>query len=177
MDFNLTKEQQMLADTLQRFQAKDYSFEGRRRILHSADGLSRTVWSTFAEMGLLSLQVPEDHGGMGAAHIETMLTMQAMGRALVLEPYLESAILATALIRDLGSAAQKKNLLPAMAAGELIAVAAHLERGSRYDLSQVSTSAARRGDGYVLNGSKTPVVHAGAADLLIVSARSEGTIE
>jgi len=106
-----------------------------------------------------------------------MLTMQAIGRALVLEPYMESAILATALIRDLGSSAQKKALLPALAAGELIAVPAHVERGSRYDLSRVHTSAVRRGDGYVLNGGKTLVVHAGAADLLVVSARTEGKLD
>jgi len=177
MDFNLTKEQQMLTEMLQRFGAKEYSFENRRKILHSTDGLSREVWSTLAQMGLLSLQVPEEHGGMGAAGIETMLTMQAMGGALVVEPYLESAILATVLIRDLGSSAQKKALLPALAAGELIAVPAHVERGSRYDLSRVHTSAVRRGDGYVLNGGKTLVVHAGAADLLVVSARTEGKLD
>jgi alkylation response protein AidB-like acyl-CoA dehydrogenase len=177
MDFNLTKEQQMLNETLQSFAAKEYSFETRRKILRSTDGLSREVWSTLAQMGLLSLQVPEEHGGMGAAGIETMLTMQAMGRALLLEPYLESAILATALIRDLGSSAQKKALLPALAAGELIAVPAQLERGSRYDLNRVATTAVRRGEGYILNGAKTLVVHAGAADLLIVSARTNGNPE
>src|SRR5262249_46292034 len=177
MDFNLSKEQQMLAETLHRFGSKEYSFENRRRILESSSGFSREVWSTFAQMGLLSLQVPEEHGGMGAAGIETMLTMQAMGRALVLEPYLESAILATTLIRDLGSSAQKKALLPALAAGESIAVPAHVERGSRYDLSRVRTSAVRQGDGFILNGSKTLVVYGGAADLLIVSARTEGSIE
>jgi len=177
MDFNLSKEQQMLAETLHRFGSKEYSFENRRRILESSSGFSREVWSTLAQMGLLSLQIPEEHGGMGGPGIETMLTMLAMGRALLLEPYLESAILATTLIRDLGSSAQNKALLPALAAGELIAVPALLERGSRYDLSRVHTTAVRSGDGYVLNGDKALVVHAGTAGLFIVSARTEGEID
>src|SRR5258708_28219567 len=174
MDFNLTKEQQMLSDLVQGFVTKEYTFEARRRILKSPDGWSREVWSTLAETGLLSLQAAEEEGGTGTAAIETMLTMQAMGRALLLEPYLASAILATALVRDLGSSAQKQALLPPLTAGEKIAVPAHVERGSRYDLSRVQTSALRRGNGYLLNGHKTVVLHATAADLLIVSARTAG---
>jgi len=177
MDFNLTKEQQMLSDLVQGFVTKEYTFEVRRRILKSPDGWSREVWSKLAEMGLLSLQAPEEYGGMGPSAIETMLTMQAMGRALLLEPYLASAILATALVRDLGSSAQKQALLPPLTAGEKIAVPAHLERGSRYDLSRVQTSAVRSRNGYLLNGRKTVVLHATAADLLIVSARTAGNTE
>jgi alkylation response protein AidB-like acyl-CoA dehydrogenase len=177
MDFNLSKEQQMLSDLVQGFVTKEYTFEARRRILQSPDGWSRQVWSKLAEMGLLSLQVPEEYGGMAPSAIETMLTMQAMGRALLLEPYLASAILATALVRDLGSSAQKQALLPSLTAGEKIAVPAHVERGSRYDLSRVQTSAVRKGNGYLLNGHKTVVLHATAADLLIISARTAGSPE
>src|SRR6266851_843023 len=107
MDFDLTKE---------------HSFAAREAILDSKEGWSREVWAKLAELGLLGLQVPEEHGGMDGANVETMLTMNALGRGLLLEPYLPSAILGTALIRDLGSPAQKEELLPAMAAGERIAV-------------------------------------------------------
>lgn len=177
MDFNLTQEQQLLRDVVLDFVRKEYDFEARRRILQSADGWSREVWSKLAQMGLLSLQVPEEHGGSGRANIETMLTMQAFGRAMLLEPYLASAILATALIRDTGSWAQKQALLPMLAAGEKIAVPAHTERGSRYDLHRIQTSAVRRGNGFVLNGHKAAVLHAAAADVLIVSARTAGNAE
>ncbi len=177
MDFNLTKEQQMLSEVVQRFVAKEYTFATRRGILRSADGWSREVWSKLAEMGLLSLQVPEEHGGMGSSSIEMLLTMNALGRGLLLEPYLPSAILATALIRDLGSRTQKEALLPSLAAGERIAVPAHVEHGSRYDLSRIATSAVRKGDGFVLSGRKTVVLHAAAADLLLVSARTAGNAE
>ncbi len=174
MDFNLTKEQQMLSEVVQRFVAKEYTFATRRGILESTDGWSRKVWSQLAEMGLLSLQVPEEYGGMASTSIEMLLTMTALGRGLLLEPYLPSAILATALIRELGSRAQKESWLPSLAAGERIAVPAHVERGSRYDLSRIATSAVRKGDGFALNGRKTIVLHAAAADLLLVSARTAG---
>jgi alkylation response protein AidB-like acyl-CoA dehydrogenase len=103
--------------------------------------------------------------------------MTALGRGLLLEPYLPSAILATALIRELGSGAQKQALLPSLAAGERIAVPAHFERGSRYDLSRIATTAVRKGNGFVLSGRKTIVLHAAAADLLLVSTRTAGNAE
>src|SRR5258708_34017332 len=105
MDFNLTKEQQMLSDLVQGFVTKEYSFEDRRRILRSPDGWSREGWPKLAEMGLLSLQAPEEYGGMGPSAIETMLTMQATRRALLWEPYRASATLATALVSDCRSSA------------------------------------------------------------------------
>jgi hypothetical protein len=174
MDFDLTKEQQLLRDAVQRFVAKEYSFAAREAILGSKEGWSREIWAKLAELGLLGLQVPEEHGGMGGASVETMLTMNALGRGLLLEPYLPSAILATALIRDLGSPAQREELLPAMAAGERIAVPAHGEPDARDDLARVGTTAARSGEGFVLNGRKAVVPHAGSTDALLVSARTSG---
>src|SRR5512144_2127184 len=99
MHFNFTKEQQMLGDTVHRFVSKEYAFEHRKGIVRSEAGFSRAVWSKLAELGLLALHVPEELGGMGAASVETMLTMNAFGRALLVEPYVSSAILATALVR------------------------------------------------------------------------------
>jgi len=172
MDFDLTKEQQQLGDSIQRFVAREYAFEKRKGILRSEEGMSREVWAHLAEMGLLALQVPEEHGGMGGAPIETMLAMNGVGRGLLLEPYLASAVVATTLLRELGSPAQQGELFPAMAAGERIVVLAHDEPGARYDLTQVSTKATRAGDGYALSGQKSVVVHAPSADLLLVSART-----
>ncbi|HET7824976.1 MAG TPA: acyl-CoA dehydrogenase family protein, partial [Anaeromyxobacter sp.] len=114
MHFGLTPEQQLLGDTVQRFLAREYGFEARRKIVKTAEGWSRDVWGKFAEMGLLGLQVPEAHFGMAPATVETLLTMTAMGRALVVEPYLASAILGSALVRELGSSAQQEALLRPM---------------------------------------------------------------
>jgi alkylation response protein AidB-like acyl-CoA dehydrogenase len=174
MHFNLTDEQGALRDMVQRFLAQEYAFDARGKILRSAEGWSREIWAKLGEMGLLALQVPEEHGGMAPASVETMLTMTAMGKALVVEPYLSSAILGTALVRSLGSEAQRAELLPAMAEGRRIAVPAHGEAGARYDLSRVATSARRGGAGWILDGRKAVVLHASAADLLLVTARTSG---
>lgn len=174
MHFSLTSEQQLLADTVQRFLSKEYGFEARGRILRSPEGWSREVWSQLAEMGLLALQVPEAHGGMGPAPVETLLTLIAMGKALVVEPYLASAVMGTTLVRELGSPAQQAALLPALAAGEAIVVPAHGEEGARYDLERVATTAARKGSGWTLRGRKAVVLHAAAATHLLVSARTAG---
>jgi alkylation response protein AidB-like acyl-CoA dehydrogenase len=177
MDFNLTKEQEQLSDTIQRFVAKEYAVERRKAILESKEGFSREVWAKLGELGLLALQVPEEHGGMGAGAVEVLLAMNAIGKGLLLEPFLPSAILGTALVRELGSAEQQRSILPKLAVGELIVVPAHGETGARYDLERVATKAAAFADGFVLEGKKTVVLHAPAADLLIVSARTSGKVD
>jgi alkylation response protein AidB-like acyl-CoA dehydrogenase len=174
MHFGLTPEQQLLGDTVQRFLAREYGFEARRKILKTPEGWSRDIWGRLAEMGLLGLQVPEEHFGMAPATVETLLTMTAMGKALVVEPYLASAILGTVLVRELGSSAQQEALLRPMAAGERIAVPAHGEEGARYDLARVATTAAREGSGWRVRGRKAVVEHAPQADVLLVSARTGG---
>jgi alkylation response protein AidB-like acyl-CoA dehydrogenase len=177
MDFNLTEEQRALAETVKRFLAQQYGFEARRAILRSPEGWSRAIWGKLAEMGLLALQVPPEHGGMAPAAIETMVTLEAMGRALLVEPYLSSAVLGSALVAALGSLGQRQALLPAMAEGRRIVVPAHGEAGARYDLSRVATAARRGGAGWVLSGRKAVVLHASAADLLLVTARTSGQVD
>ncbi len=147
MHFHLTDEQQALSDMVQRFVAQEYGFDARRRILRSPEGWSREIWGKLGEMGLLALQVPEEQGGMAPATVETLVTLGAMGRALVVEPYLSSAVVGTALVRGLGTPAQREALLPGMATGERIAVVAHGEEGARHDPSRVSTAARREARG------------------------------
>ena len=170
MRFSPTPEQQQLGDMVQRFFAEQYRFEARRKILDSREGWSKEIWSKLAELGLLSLQVPEQQGGIAPAVVETLLTATATGMAMLLEPWVSSAIIATVLIRELGSAQQREEMLAPMAAGERIAVPAHFERAARYDLRHVATSARRHGSAWQVTGSV--VLHAPAADLLLVSART-----
>jgi alkylation response protein AidB-like acyl-CoA dehydrogenase len=174
MRFSPTPEQQQLGDMVQRFFADQYGFDARRKILDSREGWNREMWSKLAELGLLSLQVPEEQGGLAPAVVETLLTAAATGRAMVLEPWISSAVIATVLVRELGSAQQREELLTPMAAGERIAVPAHVEPLARYDLRRVGTSARRIGGKWILRGRKSVVLHAPAADLLLVSARTSG---
>src|SRR5258708_7072444 len=177
MDFNLTKEQEQLSNTVQRFVAKESAVERRKAMLESQEGFSREVWAKLGELGLVALQVAEEDGGMGASAVEVLLTMNAIGKGLLLEPFLPSAILGTALVSELGSAEQQRAILPKLAAGELIVVPAHGEAGARYDLERVATKATASADGFVLEGKKAVVLHAPAADLLIVSARTSGKVD
>lgn len=172
MDFTFTEEQQMLLDTTRRFVAKDYGFEARRQIKEkSPEGFSRDVWQGLADIGLLSLNVPEADGGLGGSAIDTMLAMNAVGEGLLLEPYLASAVLATKAIALMGNDAQRADLLPALAAGEKIAAFAHDEPASRFDRMAIETRAWPTGDGYILTGHKNVVAHGASADVLLVTAR------
>lgn len=172
MDFTFSEEQQMLLETTRRFVAKDLGFAVRRRSLEpSSGGYSRAAWQGFADLGLLALQVPEADGGLGGSAVDSMLVMGALGEGLALEPYLASALLATKAIATLGDETQRSRWLPALAAGELIAVLAHDEPATRFDPLAIVTRATANGAGYLLSGHKSVIAHADCADLLLVTAQ------
>jgi alkylation response protein AidB-like acyl-CoA dehydrogenase len=174
MDFTLVEEEQMLADVVGRFVEKEYDFEARRRLAATPQGWSDAHWSTLAEMGVLALNVPQEHGGLGAGPVETMLVMETFGRGLVLEPYLSSAVLGAKLIGRAGHEARKGEMLAGIADGSLRTALATLEPGARFDLWNVATTAEPAGDGFVLKGRKGVVLHGDCADVLLVSARTSG---
>ena len=170
MDFNFKEEQLQFADALKRWVTKDYGFEERKKIIHSASGVSATAWSTLAELGMTALPVPEEQGGFNGSAVDMLVVMQELGRGLVVEPYLATVMGAEVLKRAGGHDA----LLEQVAAGELKLACALGEKQSRHDLTDVATSATKNGAGYVINGAKTAVIHGGQAGSLIVSARSSG---
>jgi len=174
MDFNFTEEQQLLTDTVKRFAREHYSFETRRNILESPAGWSRELWQELAGLGLTALNVPEHYGGLGAGPVDTLLVMNALGAALVVEPYLGAAVLAPNLIARLGDEAAAAALLPGIAAGERIVIVAHQEPGTRGELNHVATQARRTANGYVLAGRKSVIVHGATADELLITARTSG---
>ncbi len=174
MDFSFTEEQQMLLDTTRRFIAERYDFDYRNSVRSSGQGWSSEVWSQLAELGLLSANVPEDDGGIGAGPVGTLLVSNAVGEGMLLEPFLSSAVIATHAIATMGDTEQRARWLPALASGETIAVLAHEEASTRHDPANIETMAATDGDGWRLSGRKTCVYHAPAAQLLLVSARLEG---
>jgi pimeloyl-CoA dehydrogenase small subunit len=174
MDFDLTDEQRLLKDSVDRLIAAEYGFEQRRAFAREPQGWSRAMWAKLQALGLLGLPFDEDHGGFGGGPVETMIVMEAFGRGLVLEPYLATVILGGGLIRRAGSAEQKAELLPMIGAGEVLLAFAHLERHSRYDLSDVETTARTVDGGWVVSGDKGLVLHGDAAERLLVTARVRG---
>ncbi len=170
MQFEFDDEQLALQESVRRFLTERYDFETRRGCLAKPAGSSDEIWQAFAEQGFLSIGLPEAHGGIGGA-TELMLTMEEIGRALVLEPYLSTVALCAPLVADHGTEAQQADLLPRVAAGGLKLALAHGEAEARY-ASTVRTEARRAGDSYVLNGAKATVPDGAVADLLLVSAKA-----
>ena len=174
MDFELSDEQRLLKDSVERLTTQRYDFETRKKFMAEPDGWSRDMWRQYAELGLTALPFAEEHGGIGGGPVETMIVMEAFGRALTLEPYLATVVLGGGLLRHGASTTVKGDLLPKVSSGEALLSFAHVERQARYDLADVATTARKDGAGYVLNGEKSLAVHGDCADKLIVSARVSG---
>lgn len=177
MDFDLSDEQRLLQDSVTRLMADRYGFEARKGFLKDPRGWSADIWARYAELGLLGLPFAEEYGGFGGGPVEVMLVMQELGRALALEPYLATVVLAGTAVRLAGTEQQKSALLPAVAEGRLKLAFAHGERQSRYDMANVATTARRVNGGWALDGAKHVVLHGDSADKLVVSARTSGERE
>ena len=174
MNFDRTEEQNLLAASIARFVARDYTFEVRRRIVSSPAGCSDDVWRTLAELGLLGLTLPAADGGLGGGALDAMSLMEAIGDALIVEPWLATVALGARLIARGGSEDQRRRLVPAVASGELRLAFAHMEAGADHTLAHVATRARVDGDDYTFSGVKRAVPHAAVADELIVSVRTQG---
>jgi alkylation response protein AidB-like acyl-CoA dehydrogenase len=173
MNFDYNEEQQLLADSVRRFLAKDYTFEARRKIVSSKEGWSSSVWATLAEMGLTGLPFSPDYGGFGGGAVDLMGVMEAAGDAMLVEPYLATIGLGAQFVARAGSDAQKKAILPAVVEGKLKMAFAHTEKGSRYNLSKVGAQAKKAGSGWEITGEKFVVLGAPAADMFVVSANTD----
>jgi pimeloyl-CoA dehydrogenase small subunit len=173
MDFDLSEEQRLLKDSVDGLLKSSYEFEARKKYRAEKGGWSRDVWGKFAEQGLLGLPFSEDDGGFGAGPIETMIVMEALGRNLVVEPYLDTVVLGGGFLRR-ASAEQRAAHQPGIIDGSKTMAFAQVERDSRYDLGDIKTSAKKSGSGYTLSGEKFVVGHGDTADTLIVTARTAG---
>jgi pimeloyl-CoA dehydrogenase small subunit len=174
MDFDLSEEQRLLKESVDGLLGDTYEFEQRKKYMAEKGGWSKAVWSKLAEQGLLGLPFSEDDGGFGAGSVEIMIVMEAMGRALVLEPYLATVVIAGGFLRHGASAGQKAQHIPGIIDGTKTFAFAQLEKNSRYDLQDVVTSAKKKGDGWIIDGEKFVVLNGENADTLIVTARTRG---
>jgi pimeloyl-CoA dehydrogenase small subunit len=174
MDFDLSEEQRLLKESVDGLLNDSYDFEARKKYRAEKGGWSRAVWGKLAEQGLLGLPFSEDDGGFGAGAVETMIVMEALGKALLLEPYLATVVISGGFLRRGGSAAQKAAHIPGIIDGSKTFAFAQLEKNSRYDLQDVSTTAKKKGDGWVIDGEKFVVLNGENADSFIVTARTKG---
>jgi alkylation response protein AidB-like acyl-CoA dehydrogenase len=174
MDFSLSDEQAMLADSVARFIDNDYDFDTRQKIAAGDARFSREMWQTFAGLGWTAVPFDEADGGLGGGPVELMLMMEQFGRGLVVEPFLPTVVLAGGVLRRTANAAQKERWLTPLIGGELQAALAFAEPQSRFDLADVTTTATNEDTHHLLNGRKSFVLNGGDADLLIIPARTAG---
>ncbi|MEG9861967.1 MAG: acyl-CoA dehydrogenase family protein [Parvularculales bacterium] len=174
MDFSFSEEQNLLRNMVQSFVRDNYDFDTRRGIIESAEGWRSDYWKQFAELGLLAAPFSQEFGGLGGSSIDVMVIMEEFGSGLVVEPYLETVVLAGGLLQAGAPAGQREGLINSITSGEAVWALAWFEPQGRYNLANVTTTAKKKGDVFVLNGHKAAVVGGPWANHLIVSARTSG---
>lgn len=179
MNFDLDDDQRLLVDSVQTFVRKE-SPVSRFRALRSSgegasgegDGFSRDVYRKMGELGWLALPLPESVGGLGGRFVDLALVLEQLGTTLVPEPILSSIVLSAMTVAELGG----DRFLDGVATGERLLALAYAERGSRYDLARIETTAEPSGAGHRLRGEKLFVLDGHAADAFVVSARLDGKV-
>lgn len=174
MNFNLSEEQVLIQDSIVRFVGDHYDYAKRNATVALEHGFDPEHWRQFAELGWLSIPFAEQYGGFGGGPVDDMVIMQEFGRGLVAEPYLPTVLLFGGLLQHAASADLGEALIPQIIAGELQGAFAFTERQSRYALADIAARARQEGGDWVIDGEKTVVLNGGAADKIIVAARSAG---
>ncbi|MEX1167632.1 MAG: acyl-CoA dehydrogenase family protein [Hydrogenophaga sp.] len=172
MDFDFSDDQAQLRDACAKWVEKGYGFD-RRRSAVQAGGFDRNAYNEMAELGLTGLYVPEDLGGMGMGPVEGMVTLQELGRGIVLEP-LTQALISGAVLAGYAPDAVKVDWCAKVASGEAVVVLAHTERGSRYRSDACKATAAQASTGWTVNGEKNVVPVGDQADAFLVPALADG---
>lgn len=172
MDFNLTNEQQLLRDGLTKFLAARYNLEVSRAAARTGAGWQPDIWRGLAtELGVLGATFSEDVGGIGGGAVELMVITEALGHALVIEPYIDTVVVAGGLLHRAGGPAAIAVLKDIIAGTAIVALAA-AEPESADRWHEVATVARPDGDGWILTGAKTMVVSAPLATHLLITART-----
>lgn len=174
MNFDLTEEQQMIVDQAAKFVAAESPVERFRKLRETERGWEPEMWAKMAEQGWLAIAVPEEQGGFGGSFVDMALILEQLGRGLVPEPVIASAVLAGGILSDIGSEAQRDAFLGPMIEGQTSLAFAYAEAQSRYNLNDCATTATKARDGYTLSGEKVWVLNGHAADQIIVAARTGG---
>jgi acyl-CoA dehydrogenase len=171
----LNEEQSMLRDSARGLISDKAPMAHLRKLRDTkdADGFSRDLWKTFAEMGFAGLLVPEEFGGSGLGAVEAGVVMEEIGRTLMPSPFLATGVVAASALTRGGSAAQRSEYLARLAKGDLIASLA-VDEGAKHRPVKTAMQATRSGNGFRLKGAKAFVVDGHVSDLLIVAARSSG---
>ena len=171
----LNDDQRMLQDTVRPFMADEGAIRTQLRHwreIGCKDGFGHGLWKQFGEMGLAGILIPEAEGGAGLGQVEANLVLEEIGRNLTPSPFLSTAV---AAVRALEGSAQAERWFPGIAAGETIAALA-IDEGRHHNPAATALEAKRQGNGFVLNGAKQFVVQGRSADVILVAARTGGSV-
>ncbi len=172
MNFQLSEEQQMLADSAKRFVRDNSDVETHRRNKKLMP-LDAATWQQFADLGWLAVPFEEEHGGLGMGPLETMVLLEALGEGLIMAPYIATVVLGGGFLRQ-ASAAQQAETIPALLEGKLQVAFAAEEYERVFTLENTAMVADLNGNEAILNGTKSCVMNGDQADLLVVLARTAG---
>lgn len=173
MDFRLSDEQEMLRNGLDRFLATRYELDRSRAAAKTGAGWQPDMWRAFADdLGILGAALPERVGGSGGGPVEVMVIAESLGHALVVEPYVDTAVVAAGLLLRAGGQAATQ-VVERIAAGQAVVGLAAAEEQSGDRWLDVATTAHRDGTGWTLSGAKMMVLGAPIATHLVITARTE----
>jgi alkylation response protein AidB-like acyl-CoA dehydrogenase len=176
MKFSFSSEQEEFRTSLRRFLAERSPTKEVRRLMAGNEGFERDTWKKLnAELGLTAVRIPEAYGGQGFGFGELGIVLEEMGRALLCAPYFSTSVLATGAILNTATEAEKRALLPGIAAGDTVATLAWVEDPARWDAEATTLTATVTGSTYSLDGFKSYVIDGHTADLIVVLARAPGS--
>ena len=175
MNFELSEEQKMIQQSVERFVQENYDLTNRVKISSEDPGYSKEYWGSMADLGWLGLAFDEEDGGFGGNQIDTLVLMEQFGKGLVLEPFLANIVLGGGIIKRAASSAIKESIIPSLMEGKLQITLAYAEEQSRFDIEDVATAAREEDGGFVINGKKSMVLNAESADKIIVVTRTSGS--
>ena len=175
MNFELSEEQKMIQQSVERFVQENYDLSNRIKISSEDPGFSKEYWSSMAELGWLGLAFSEEDGGFGGNQIDTVVLMEQFGKGLVLEPFLANIVLGGGSIKRGASQEIKDSIIPSLIDGSLQITLAYAEEQSRFDIEDVATAAREENGGFIINGKKSMVLNAESADKIVVATRTSGS--
>ena len=175
MPMILNEEQNMLKDSAKDFCTNQAPIDQFRKLRddESPTGYDEATWNAMVELGWAGIPWSEEHGGLAFGYKGLGVVTEESGRTLLASPLFATVWVGGTLINVGGSDAQKAELLPQVASGELL-LALALEESHRHAPYNISTTAKADGDGYVLDGEKTFVLDGHVAGKIIVAARTSG---
>lgn len=176
MDFSFTEEQIMLRDSVEKYVKEHCGVERHRQLMQSELGFDAAAWRNFAELGWLAVPFAQEYGGFDGGPVDTLVVAEALGTGVVREPYLHTVVTCGNLLQAGGSAEQRAAYIPDIISGSAQWAFAFAERGSDFNLENVTTTAQRQTDGYSLSGKKIAVLNGHCAQQLIVSARTDAGV-